>query len=448
MIYLTQGRCLPETGRNDSDTCRNTNPVGKGGLLLNEFVTWGLPIFAGLALIALSYNQLQTISRSADYLIAQFWFALGVLVILARFIYWAIFSTRGLTVRITVSAAVGLALVGLTFDAFRSINHKRERWVQASQASQAKSDPLPLPPASPEQLPLGLPAAVEPKATKPETEIRPSPAGPNLVFKKPRIVRVLAKRQTGQLHEIESGSPFAVVDIKNDANVGFDVIAADVRAVINFEEIGGSREIPIPDGTWLAESKNYAHFRLGETKTLVIAGFIEKVLAVELKYRLARGLHHISERIYHELPGREYKADVQLFANYPRKMVGQREYRVRTQPELQIEELRNLTEDEILERLAELQHEGANILRKLENHHVLVPYQAEAERWAEKVEIFLMGNGKKTYALRFNNSLSTHQYPSPATGTTRGLFDWLYTRLMRLDEFVRELGTVKPPPLS
>jgi hypothetical protein len=55
MKRLTLGDYLLDTG-NKSNYARR----------MNELLTWGLPIFAALALFALSYALLQVTSRSGD----------------------------------------------------------------------------------------------------------------------------------------------------------------------------------------------------------------------------------------------------------------------------------------------------------------------------------------------------------------------------------------------
>ena len=90
-----------------------------------ELVSWGLPIFIGLALAALSYNAQQVATRAADYRMAQLWFALAVLVPFLRVFYWALTASPRQSIRVVVCAVVAL-LLGLTaVEAFRSISSKR-----------------------------------------------------------------------------------------------------------------------------------------------------------------------------------------------------------------------------------------------------------------------------------------------------------------------------------
>lgn len=109
---------------------------------MNEIISWGLPIFVVLALIALCYNQLQVASRNGDYWIAQGWFGFGALVIVVRLMYWGITSNRNLTLRILVCLFVCGGMCAATVAVFSSINHKRARWIESNQDSTAKAENL------------------------------------------------------------------------------------------------------------------------------------------------------------------------------------------------------------------------------------------------------------------------------------------------------------------
>jgi hypothetical protein len=315
---------------------------------MNEFLTWALPIFIALALFALSYNALQVASRSGDYWMANVWFGLGALVLALRFIYWGITTSRSLTLRLIVCFLVVGSLVVITVEAFRSINHKRRRWIEDSIV---KTQQLEEEKQWHETPKYDLtPGAVQPiTALEPKTEgtkERLTTPEPNLVFRKLRITKLLADERRNRINEDSRGWPAAVVGIENDADVPYEISSAHIRAAINFTEIGGEHTWSNPDSTWLEDLNSPTHFRQGEVKTLMIACELDnKICTAEVKVAGRRGLHTFNERIFHELTSTEYHVKVQLFANHPRKMVGKREYKLITRPELKIEEINSLEKE-------------------------------------------------------------------------------------------------------
>jgi hypothetical protein len=275
------------------------------------------------------------------------------------------------------------------------------------------------------------------QAKEQEQSIEGRQPEPNLVFRRPKIVKI-AKDDRGRYCKNEKGVPAAIVEIKNDADVTYPVREVHVRANISFEATSGEHDFSISDAAWLEQVANEVSFRLGDTKALLVASGHYQVFAVEVK-AIQRGINTFYEYIYHELTTDEYKVEVQLFANRPHKMVGKRKYRLIVRPELKIEEIRGISNAKILEDLYELKNEGSLILQALESHHVTAPYKEQAEKWAERVERYLVDNNMKLHALRFKNALIDYTYTGITTATTRSLFHWLYTRIKRLEEFIQEL---------
>jgi hypothetical protein len=103
-----------------------------------ELLTWGLPIFAALALFALCYSLLEITSRSADHQMAKVWFGVGTLILVARVVYWAVTSPQNFWLRLIVCSAVCLVLGVITIEAIRSINHKRTLWLDSNQNPNVK----------------------------------------------------------------------------------------------------------------------------------------------------------------------------------------------------------------------------------------------------------------------------------------------------------------------
>lgn len=94
---------------------------------MNEILTWGLPIFIGLASYGLTYSALQTASTRGDFWMARFWFALGSFVVMARFLYWGVTANRPQSVRVLVCGLIATLLIAATVESFRSIGQKQRR---------------------------------------------------------------------------------------------------------------------------------------------------------------------------------------------------------------------------------------------------------------------------------------------------------------------------------
>jgi hypothetical protein len=62
---------------------------------------------------------------------AKFWFGCGALIIAARVIYWGWTGSHSLSLRLTVCVFICGLLGAITFEAFRSINHKRGLWIES-----------------------------------------------------------------------------------------------------------------------------------------------------------------------------------------------------------------------------------------------------------------------------------------------------------------------------
>jgi hypothetical protein len=196
---------------------------------------------------------------------------------------------------------------------------------------------------------------------------------PNLVFRKPRIIPTILREGRKFEAGVSGGNPTAILEIKNDADSPHPVSAAQVRATVTFEEIGGEHVCSIPDVAWEGEALNVVRFRLGDTNTLIVACEAEgKVIAVERHCEERRGRFYACEFLYQELTASDYRVEVQLFAERPHKMVGKRAFMLSTRPSFKVSEISPIENNSaapsesrakreyIIERLKELiREEGA-----------------------------------------------------------------------------------------
>jgi hypothetical protein len=93
----------------------------------------------------------------------------------------------------------------------------------------------------------------------------------------------------------------------------------------------------------------------------------------------------------------------------------------------------------MLEQLGAYRDEGNDLLQRLSIHRVLVPYEQEFGTWRKKVQDYL-DQRSHGYAVRFRSKNIDHQCSKGASTTTRPLVNMLYTCIMRLDEFIREMS--------
>lgn len=111
-------------------------PVSKGGLTLNELLSWGLPFTAVLAFIGFAFAVLQFGQPNADdFWVARGFFVLAALVGLARVGLWCLLTTRPITIRLVVGVITFGLAVPFTFEAIRYVNRKSDRWVKDHQVT-------------------------------------------------------------------------------------------------------------------------------------------------------------------------------------------------------------------------------------------------------------------------------------------------------------------------
>jgi|SRR5215212_4979531 len=99
----------------------------------------------------------------------------------------------------------------------------------------------------------------------------------------------------------------------------------------------------------------------------------------------------------------------------------------------------NASDQDVRTQLAEYMNEGGEILSELISRGTPEPSKTKAEDWEERVKKYLHDRKMKVYALRFSNTMITDICPALVTHRTRGLANRLYTRIKRLEEFIKEL---------
>jgi hypothetical protein len=95
---------------------------------------------------------------------------------------------------------------------------------------------------------------------------------------------------------------------------------------------------------------------------------------------------------------------------------------------------------EVLLKLSEFSSEGGRILNAVANSHVTKPYKDQSDVWIEEVVKYLEAKDLKSYAIRFNSEAVTYRFQGVHTANTKPLLDFITTRLMRLEDFIRELS--------
>jgi hypothetical protein len=412
---------------------------------MNELLTWGLPFAVALGLIALSYNQLQVASRSGDYLIAKIWFTNGALTLFLRFIYWGITTNRILALRIVVCVLVCGSLVWVTVEAFRSINHKRQRWIESNAgAAEEKSWHQ-----TPEYdlTPPEKPRAAETRTI--EEEKAPAPKEwPNLVYKDRSGVR--AHVEGGIIVEGERNTRYPwydenvtalVIEICNEFNETQKVMPAYGVTAQIFYKIG-SVTLEVNRGAWLSD-ENRMDFGVNETKRLIIAylpdGHDPKLLILRREYQRGGNLEAISA----PLKEADYCIEVRLISEERGEVYLKQAFTlsITFEPfDFFFEPIQQLSRQELAAKLEGFLMTGGEILRNFPRD------REKTEKDVEKVE------GWEKYAARFlgqyheyvSTNLFLSDYPEETVTGAAHSSNWPYlkrmaTRLTRLKEIIDDL---------
>jgi hypothetical protein len=159
---------------------------------------------------------------------------------------------------------------------------------------------------------------------------------PNLVLKRECVALTWENKITD---DDPKGFPIALVEFKNESEADFPVSSASVRAMINFEEVGGRDRRHISDGAWLDVRATSFMFRLGESKELIIAmqghEGVRTVGVIKRKIRI----HTVIDFEPCPLSGGEYMVEVELVTDPHSTSLGKYRFKLTTRPELQIERL-------------------------------------------------------------------------------------------------------------
>lgn len=262
-------------------------------------------------------------------------------------------------------------------------------------------------------------------------------AKPNIVVKR---VRISKGEENDTFADATDVKAKALVEFKNDADVPFPVSRTTVRASVHFNEIEGEDMRDVSDGHWLGESGGSVTFRPGDVKALLIAALTSdgaKTLTVSER---ARPLFSLYERMGIDLPAGAYNVEVQLFTVTTNAFLGKHQFRLITRPELYIQEIRKLTRFEKLRALAKFRAEGKKILEECADvRHV--PLEAEAGEWRCRVIEFLTEHLDETHLITFNDPVEIVRWPKPSYGNIHDFLSKLYTELLILDQFIKQIGT-------
>jgi hypothetical protein len=413
---------------------------------MTEFLTWGLPIFAALALVALSYNALQVASRVEDYWMAMLWFGLGVLIVVVRTIYWGVTSNRNLTLRIVVCFIVCGSIGAVTVLAFRSINHKRERWVESDQKSVEKAplveekqwyetpeydltakeaQVIAIPP--PKQQ---LPEKVRPprKSLQERAELlHPTPL-PKITCKGTRIIKRYFDLDANTLIDEEyfgddddlalTIKPVSVALAKfyYHPDVGVDPYIR-VKAHIEFRDPYGEVSQNVDDAVWFKHEDEYIEFYTAKSHELIVALIPEDGEGIiSFEYGLKSYEDYVGKFFSPELErveGKEFRANVQLICNRGTEFRSSIpfSFELKLDPEVKFEEFKpsesktsesQAKREYVIEQLKNLIEEGREFTRA----HWIDDMRMEMWRkqeWEERVARFLTQYGYESYIPTFNS---------------------------------------------
>lgn len=230
---------------------------------MNDLLSWGLVTGATLALIALGFNALQVISGKDEFRIATFWFISAGLVLIARFVFWTITTSRGPISRILVCVFACGFIVAATIEAVRYVNRKAAAWEKLHSPVVVASNPEP--PSKP-----SLPVKVKPIS--------------NLACK--RIVKTVGhdshhasiaegQQYFGKGSRDHQNYRIITAEICNEFSHEFKVEKLKgVTAQITYKAIGGET-IEVHRGLWLSSGQRL-DFEVNEPHMLIIAMIPER----------------------------------------------------------------------------------------------------------------------------------------------------------------------------
>lgn len=262
---------------------------------------------------------------------------------------------------------------------------------------------------------------------------------------------------TGMLSKDEKGDKIALVDFYREVDSS-STQSIDVRAHVEFYNLGGKRLARVNDGFWHEEHKELtqrARFRIADSKQLLIAVLDRKRIRV-FDGRLVfhrRGYPGFSEFIFdgEPLEGNIFLVHVRLIGTGGGATVLDETLRfsLNAEPDLMLTPVDEgkpgeaTSNEGIVIGLGALMREGSLIMQAVETSHVTHPHKDNAEKWARGVEDFFRANNLRRYIDRFSNEAITHRYEGNcATANTRPLLNWLLTRIMRLEGIMKELDGV------
>jgi hypothetical protein len=303
--------------------------------------------------------------------------------------------------------------------------------------------------------------AVEARQLAPSPKaIEPKP-NPNLVYLKEEIANAhvdifgifLKHRQTQHVTGFERDvlALYAVINNKPLPPPNKVRGVGGVSARIVYTDSGDASPVEISRGAWQLQQDNRVNFAVSDTQRLVMAvAYLEdNAIRVDAVYREFDDSNGRFTTGYEELQGDLYGVHIQLVGETTGEVFKELELKLTISKEprfsFKLEEISLANQElekreRIITQLGEFLNEGGRILRGLEEHRVREPYTTKADEWEQKVVAFFNENRMKSYALRFGNKAVMHKYKGTVTPNTEILFDFLHTRIIRLDEFIKELS--------
>jgi hypothetical protein len=95
---------------------------------------------------------------------------------------------------------------------------------------------------------------------------------------------------------------------------------------------------------------------------------------------------------------------------------------------------------EVLKKLTGFIASGHEIMQAAVNSLATSPHLEESESWSQEVTDYLESQGLKILAIRFNSAAVTDKYYGNHYATTKPIADRLTTKIVRLEEFIKELA--------
>lgn len=440
---------------------------------MNEFlISWAAPVAVALALFGLSYGVLQVRSHRGDYLMAKIWFGLGSLILITRFVYWGLTAERSIPLRAGVCVVVCGALIAVTVETFRSINHKRDRRLETDETRSLTEAKQWYETAAYDLTDRG-PQAVAASEIKPGESIVQEAAAepePNLVYNGVKylishqdlMTSVLFEGRQTHRYIFDPDLVAITAEISNEFSAERRVVPVDGVTAQIFYKSDDGETIQVNRGAWLSRG-NRVGLAVNSAANLIILAVPERDPLPLIFVKEYTGAVQTLDSITRPLPQDSYDIEARLISEAKGKVYLTCKFRLTIKrtpgefdanlihvqtdtsmpaPELKLihKKLRDLTPEEVRARLLAFSEEGNRLYQRcLHGTNQIEGIDKEIEDWETRALKFLEENfDDRSLKATF---IIDPKVPAQLRGRfarDNYLIGWVEIRLKKLNQIIEE----------